>query len=101
MAVAILVTFSSVAEPEELGAIAADFARALVGVDGLLSKTWLEIEGGSGGFYIFRDDAAVDAYVTGPLVAQLRTHPKFSDFNVQRFGVDEKLSACTNGLPKS
>ncbi|ORV40460.1 hypothetical protein AWC02_19050 [Mycolicibacter engbaekii] len=101
MATAILVTFSSAAEPAELAAIADEFAHALNEVDGLLGKTWLETNGGSGGFYIFRDDAAADAYLSGPLVGQLQKHPKFSDFTVQRFGVDETLSARTKGLPSA
>ncbi|GAB3010773.1 YdhR family protein [Mycobacterium bourgelatii] len=99
MATAILVTFSSAAEPDELAAIADTFADALIDVDGLLGKTWLNVDGGSGGFYVFRDAAAVDSYLGGPLVAQLRSHPKFSDFTVQRFDVDEALSARTRGLP--
>ncbi|WP_046314923.1 YdhR family protein [Mycobacterium sp. UM_Kg1] len=99
MATAILVTFASAAEPAELAAIAVEFAGALTDVDGLLGKTWLETHGGSGGFYIFRDDAAADAYLSGPLVAELQQHPKFSAFLIQRFGVDEALSARTHGLP--
>lgn len=66
MATALLVTISSSAAADEIGSVAADFAEALQTVDGLPSKTWLEVEGGSGGFYIFRDDAAVDAYLSGP-----------------------------------
>lgn len=99
MTVGILVTFSCAAEPEELAALADEFAGALGDVDGLLSKTWLGIGGGSGGFYIFRDQAAADAYLSSPLVDQLRSHPKLSDFSVQRFDVDENLSARTRGLP--
>ncbi|OMC12203.1 hypothetical protein A5735_01790 [Mycolicibacter heraklionensis] len=101
MATAILVTFSSTAAPEELATIAAEFADALTEVDGLLGKTWLGANGEGGGFYIFRDDAAADAYLSGPLVGQLQAHPKFSDFTVQRYDVDEALSIRTNGLPSA
>lgn len=99
MTVAALVTFSSSAGADELGAIADPFANALLEVDGLISKTWLATEGGSGGFYLFTDEAALDAYLDGPLVAQLRNHPQFSDFEVRRFGVAPRLSTRTHGLP--
>ncbi len=99
MTVAVLVTFSSTLDSAELASLSGEFAGALGEVDGLLSKTWLGANGGSGGFYIFRDHAAADAYLSGPLVDQLRSHPKLSDFSVQRFDVDETLSARTRGLP--
>lgn len=94
---ALLITFTSRAREDDLRQIAIPFAEALRDVPGLLSKAWLANadEGTSGGFYLFEDRAAADAYVNGPLVARLRANPHFSDFILRRFAVDPVLSART------
>lgn len=92
---ALLITFTSSASEEELKSVASEFAEAVRDVPGLLSKAWLADGSTSGGFYVFADRAAADAYVDGPLVANLRAYPAFSDFSIRHFAVDPELSART------
>jgi hypothetical protein len=52
-----------------------------------------------GGLYTFRDQASVDGYLAGPIVAALTSDPTFSDFRLEQYDVLENLSAITHGVP--
>ena len=101
MTMALLITFESSATPEQLASIAGPASREIARVPGLLSKTWIGGEGMSGGFYVFDSAAALEAYLSGPIVAQLKGCPYFSDFEVRRFDVDPELSRVTRGVAMS
>lgn len=92
---ALLITFTSKADEQELNSVASEFAEAVRDVPGLLSKAWLADGSTSGGFYLFTDREAAEAYADGPLVAKLRAYPAFSDLGVRHFAVDPELSART------
>jgi hypothetical protein len=95
---AVLITFTSAANPADLAEPFEQYARALCDVPGLVAKTWLADESVLGGFHLFESAAAADAYLTGPLFATVRGHRAFSHFSVVRFDVLESLSAITAGL---
>ncbi len=87
------------AEYEQLaGALAADFAA----VDGLRWKIWLMNEGGSeaGGIYLFEDESSLQAFLGGPLAAQVQSHPAFSDLSAKVFDVLDDPTAVTRGPVK-
>lgn len=92
---ALLITFTSSASEQELQTVASEFAEVVRDVPGLLSKAWLADGSTSGGFYLFADRAAADAYANGQLVEKLRAYPAFSDFTFRNFEVDPELSART------
>jgi hypothetical protein len=92
---ALLVTFTSAADEKELRAMAAQFADALQGLPGLLTKAWPADGETQGGFYLVSDRESAAAYASGPLVAGLRSYPAFSGFTVRDFAVDPELSART------
>ncbi|MDD7940718.1 YdhR family protein [Actinomycetospora lutea] len=93
---ALHITFTSSASADQTrdGAIA--FAEALRTVPGFVAKTWLLDGAHHGGFYVFTDRAAAEAYRDGPLVAGLREHPAFADFEIRGWDVDEDLGALTH-----
>lgn len=66
-------------------------------VAGLQWKIWLlnPSEGEAGGIYHFDDDAAVDAFLGGPLVAEVKRAPFLRELNVKRFDVMAEVSAVT------
>ena len=78
---------------------AALFAPQFAEVPGLLWKIWtLDEEAGvAGEIYLFRDDAALDAFLTSPLVDRLRAAPFLRDLSVRRFAVMEEVTAVTRG----
>lgn len=95
---ALLITFSSSVELAELVEPFSEYATALAQVPGLVSKTWIASEDSLGGFHLFETSVAADAYLAGPMLAEVRADPAFSDFRVVRYDVVEQLSAITNGL---
>ena len=57
---------------------AADPARAIAAVPGLIWKVWILDEGASelGGVYLFASRAEAQAYVDGPILEHLRRDPR-------------------------
>lgn len=67
-------------------------------VPGLLSKTWLAEPATNtyGGVYLFRDRAALEAYLASDLCRSLRETPAFADLSAEVFGVLEEPSGVTS-----
>jgi len=90
----------------KFGGPAADFSQALLPAaqaiadsPGLLWKIWLmnEAEGEAGGIYLFEDEAAVNAFLGGPIVSALKAIPVVSEIRVKMSGVSEAHSRVTRG----
>ena len=77
-------------------------AEQISAVDGLRWKVWFmnEAESEAGGFYLFDDDSSVQAYLEGPIVAGIKSHPALMDISAKVFDVMEKLTAVTRGPVK-
>jgi hypothetical protein len=77
----------------------APIAATIAEVPGMRWKIWLFDEATSrgGGSYLFEDTASLGAYLDGPIVDTLRTHPAFSEVTVQAFSVLEAPTAITRG----
>ncbi len=74
-------------------------ADQFAALPGLRWKIWMinEAEHEAGGIYLFDDEAAVQAFLEGPLAAQVTGHPALSDFSVKQFDVMEELTTITRG----
>jgi hypothetical protein len=90
----------------KFGIPAADFSRALLPVaqpiadsPGLEWKVWLmnEADGEAGGIYLFADEAAVNAFLSGPIVSAFKANAVVSDIHVKMFDVSEAHSIVTRG----
>jgi len=92
---AVLITFRSSADLDDLVGPFTEYATALQGVAGLVAKTWIRDGATLGGFHLFADRRAADAYLGGEMVAGLTTNAAFSDFEVRHFAVLEELSRIT------
>ena len=79
----------------EFGTVAVEIAK----VPGLRWKMWLvnEAESSGGGCYLFDDEASLLAYLAGPVITALKSHPAFSQLSVQTFAVLERPTAVTRG----
>lgn len=75
--------------------LAAEFAK----VDGLRWKVWIlnEAENEAGGIYLFNDEASLDAYLNGPLAAQVKSHPAIEGMTAKPFDVMPEVTAITRG----
>jgi hypothetical protein len=67
--------------------ICLSLADHIAAADGLLWKIWLinESEKRAGGIYLFRDQAAVQAFLTGPIVVSFGQTPGITDITVATF----------------
>ncbi len=88
----------NVPKPDYIDAVtplAEDIAR----VPGLLWKVWLmnEADSEAGGFYWFSDGDSLQAYLDGPIVAGVASHPALADIQVKVFDNIERLSEITKG----
>jgi hypothetical protein len=72
-------------------------AQPIADTPGLQWKIWLinEAESEAGGIYLFENEAAVQAYLSGPIVASLKASPVVSNVTVKVFGVLDEHSAIT------
>jgi hypothetical protein len=79
----------------EFGPMAAEIAK----VPGLRWKVWLvnEAESSGGGCYLFEDEASLLSYLSGPVIAALKSHPAFSELSARTFAVLDGLTALTRG----
>jgi hypothetical protein len=81
------------------GAASQQVAEIIAGVPGLRWKIWLlnEAESEAGGIYCFETKSALEGYLSGPIVGQLRALPVISDLNIKRFDAIEDLTRITRG----
>jgi len=73
------------------------FAQPISETPGLVWKVWLmnEQEKEAGGIYLFESADAASAYVTGPVVAALKSSPVVSIISAKTFDILTEHSAVT------
>jgi hypothetical protein len=93
------INFNFSISPAELMAGFSPLVEPISKVPGLRWKVWSmnEAERAFGGIYLFDDEASANAYLAGPIVAQLGQHPALSDITAKQFDVLEEPSAVTRG----
>ena len=98
---AVMITFTTSIPTDRLVEPFTDYADALRRQPGLITKTWIQDGTTLGGFHLFVDQAAADAYLGSDLAAGLRATDGFDDFDVRGFDVLADLSAMTGVAPES
>ncbi len=96
---AVLITFESSVDLDDLKGPFTDYANGLLGVPGLVAKTWIRDDSTLGGFHIFTSAEDAESYLNSELVAGLTGNEAFSDFQIHHFEVLDELSAIT-GSPQ-
>ena len=73
------------------------FVPAYAALPGLLAKVWLADPATNtyGGVYLFRDRAAMDAYVASDLFTTVSAFPHFADLTARDFAVYDDLTDST------
>lgn len=84
---------------EEYRTICKSLAHAVADIPGLRWKVWLlnELEKEAGGIYLFNSEKALNDYLAGPIVAQVRSHPGLEDLSAKRFEVMQEVTVVTRG----
>jgi hypothetical protein len=95
----LLITFRTTISLDQLEEPFTEYAHALRATPGLVSKAWLHDGDTVGGFHVFSDQAAADAYTTSELATGLRSTSGFDDFEVRGFDILDGLSELTGVSP--
>lgn len=79
-----------------------EFAGAATPISAVPGLEWKifaldEERGEAAGFYLFRDAAALAAYLEGPIMAAMKGKTAFSDIEVKTFDVAEEATRVTRG----
>lgn len=84
---------------EDYEAAVAPLAAPIAAQPGLLWKVWLmnEAESEAGGIHLFEDQASLEAYLDGEIVAGIVSHPALSEMSVKVFDVMADTTAITRG----
>jgi len=74
-------------------------AQPIANVKGLIWKVWLmnEAEKSAGGIYLFKDDASVEAFLKGEIVAGLKSNPALSNIEAKVFDILPEHTKITRG----
>ena len=72
------------------------YAQPIADIAGLRWKVWIinEAQSEAGGIYLFDDDAAVKAFMDGPIIAEMKGDPTLS---IKPFDVIADLTTITRG----
>ena len=76
-----------------------DAVQPIADTAGLRWKIWLwnEEERVGAGVYLFDDQASIDAYLGGPIIAPLGDHPAISEISVKVYDIVERPTVTTRG----
>ena len=83
----------------EYQALCQAVAQSFASVPGLRWKIWIlnELEKEAGGIYLFESELVLNDFLSGPLAAQVKSHPALSDFSAKVFDVMDEVTAITLG----
>jgi len=72
------------------------YAQPIADILGLRWKVWVinEAQSEAGGIYLFDDDNAVQAFIDGPIIAEMKGDPTLS---IKAFDVIGELTTITRG----
>ena len=93
------ITFNLSVPVAEYRKMTDSLAHAFLDVPGLKWKIWLLNPDAqeAGGIYLFDSQESLDAYLDGPLVAQLRRLPSIRNISIKQFEVMPGVTALTRG----
>src|SRR5262245_24877825 len=89
---AVLLTFLSDAPLPSVRDRLERHAEALLSARGFMTNTWVVDESILGGFHLFEDRRAADAFLQGELCDPLFSETSFSQFRVRHYDVIDDLS---------
>ncbi len=74
-------------------------AQTIANVRGIIWKVWIvnDTEKIAGGIYLFEDEASVEAYLKGPIIAAMKSVPVISDFQAKIFDLMPESTKITHG----
>ena len=79
--------------------IAGSVAQTIADAPGLVWKIWLlnEQYGEAGGIYLFQDEQSLTAYLSSPVIAQIKNLPELREISAKIFETIPDITAVTRG----
>ena len=95
----VLINFKFTLSESEYEQAVSPLASEFVAVAGLRWKIWLinAADSEAGGICLFDDESSAQAFLGGPVMARLKSHPALSEMNVKQFDVLKRETAITHG----
>ena len=74
-------------------------AHAIADVPGLVWKVWLlnEQDGEAGGIYLFQNEQSLAAYLSSPIIGQIKSLPQLREISAKCFETIPELTVVTRG----
>ena len=93
------INFTLNVSPAEYGKICESVAQAIADMPGLVWKVWLlnEQDGEAGGIYLFEDEQSLGAYLSSPIIGQIKSLPQLREIRVKCFETIPEVTAVTRG----
>ena len=93
------INFKLNVSPAEYRKVCESVAQKITDVPGLVWKVWLlnEQDSEAGGIYLFQDEQSLAAYLSGPIVAQMKSLPHLREISAKRFETIPEVTAVTRG----
>ena len=85
--------------PAEYRKVCSSVAQPIADVPGLIWKVWMlnEHDGEAGGIYLFQDKQSLDAYLSGPIIRQIKSLPQLREISTKWFEAIPELTVVTRG----
>ena len=93
------INFKLNVSPVEYRKICESVVQTIADVPGLVWKLWLlnEQEGEAGGIYLFQDEQSLTAYLSSPVIAQIKSLPQLCEISAKIFETIPDITAVTRG----
>jgi hypothetical protein len=93
------INFTLNVPPDEYRKIVESVVQAIADVPGLVWKLWLlnEQDSEAGGIYLFQDEQSLAAYLSGPIINQIKSLPQLREISAKRFETIPELTVVTRG----
>ena len=95
----LLINFKLNVSPAEYRKIAQSVVQAIADAPGVVWKVWLlnEQDGEAGGIHLFQDAQSLAAYLSGPIIGQIKSLPQLREISAKRFETIPELTVVTRG----
>lgn len=95
----VLINFKFTLLESEYERVVSPLVSEFVAVAGLRWKIWLinAADSAAGGICLFDDEPSAQAFLAGPLMAWLQSHPALREMTVQQFDIMKRETASTHG----
>ena len=83
----------------EYRTICESVVQPIADVPGLVWKVWLlnEQDGEAGGIYLFQDEQSLSAYLSSPIIGQIKSLPQLREISAKRFETIPDVTVVTRG----